>query len=149
MTSLFLRWPQRSTWRGFMQYSHSCKKLDWSYNPLNANFFKTSVVYLGNKISKEGVWTDDHKVEAIKNWPIPSMITELQRFLGFMNYYCHFIKGYAKVTHPLYNLISGNNATQKKKKVMWMAECQGAFNTLKALCTSAPILTFGWFYQAL
>ena len=58
-----------------------------------------------------------------------------------MNYYHHVIKGYAKVVHPLYDQISGDNATQKKKKVMWMEECQETFDMLKALCTSAPILT--------
>ena len=42
--------------------------------------FKTSVVYLGHEISKEGIQTDDHRVEAIKNWSIPSMVTELQSF---------------------------------------------------------------------
>ena len=95
-------------------------------------------MYLGYEISEEGIWTDVCEVAAIKNWPIPSMVTELQSFLGFINYYCPFIKEYGKVAHPLYDQISGDNATQKKKKVMWMAECQGAFNTLKAmhLCPS-------------
>ena len=62
------------------------------------------------------------------------MVTDLQSFLGFMNYYHHFIKGNAKVTYPLYDQISGDNATQMKKKVMWMEECQEAFVMLNALC---------------
>ena len=66
-------------------------------------------------------------------------------FLGFTNYYHCFIKGYATVTHPLYDQISGDNATQKKKKILWTEECQEAFDRLKALCTSAPILAFADF----
>ena len=53
------------------------------------------------------------QVEVIKNWSIPNMVSDLQSFLGFMNYYYHFIKGHAKVTHPLYKQISRDNATQK------------------------------------
>ena len=36
-------------------------------------------------------------------------------------------------------------STQKKKKIQWIEECQEAFDTLKALCTSAPILAFADF----
>ena len=50
--------------------------------------------------------------------------------------------GYAKIACPLYNQISGNNATHKKKKVMWMKECQEAFDMLKGLFISTPILAF-------
>ena len=73
-------------------------------------------------ISNEGIQTDGCKVEPINNWPIPVMVTKLQSFLGFTNYYQHFIKGHAKVTHPLYDQICGDNAAHKKKKIQWMEE---------------------------
>ena len=47
-----------------------------------------------------------------------------------------------KVSCPLYNQISEDSATQKKKKVIWVEECQEAFDMLKAPCISAPILAF-------
>ena len=59
-----------------------------------------------------------------------------------MNYYHCFIKRYAKVACHLYDQISGDNAIQKKKKVMWMEQCPEAFDALKVLCTSTPIFTF-------
>ena len=108
-------------------------------------FFKVNVVYLGHEISKEGIQTDGHKVKAIKNWSIPIMVTELRSFLGFTNYYRHFIMGYTKVAHPLYDHISGDNAAHKNWKIQWMDECQESFDTLKVLCTSAPILVFADF----
>ena len=79
-------------------------------------FFQPCVVYLGHEISKEGIWTDGHKVIAIKNWPIPAIVTKLQNFLGLTNYYRCFIKGYARVTCSLYDQMSGDNAAHKKKK---------------------------------
>ena len=62
-----------------------------------------------------------------------------------MNYYHCFIKGYAKVTHPLYNQVSLDNATQKKMTVTWIEECKEAFDMLKALCTSTPVLALADF----
>ena len=47
-----------------------------------------------------------------------------------------------KVTCPLYDKISGDNATHKKTKIMWTEDCQETFNMLKALWTSAPLLAF-------
>ena len=103
------------------------------------------MIYLGHEISKNGIQTDGHKVKAIKNWAVPIMVTELRSFLGFTNYYRCFIKGYAKDALPLYDQISSNNATHKKWKIQWTDECQKAFDRLKVLCTSVPILAFADF----
>ena len=43
---------------------------------------------------------------------------------------------------PLNALISGENATKKKKPVEWNEWCQIAFDKLKELCTSTPILAY-------
>ena len=118
---------------------------DLKLQPAKCVLFKPIVVYLRHKISKEGIWTDGYKVEAIKNWPIPVMVTKLQSFLGLTNYYQHFIKEYTMVSHPLYDQISGNNATLKKKNIQWMEECQEAFSRLKVMCTPAKVLAFADF----
>ncbi|KAI2646808.1 Transposon Tf2-8 polyprotein [Labeo rohita] len=56
-------------------------------------FHKPSVQFLGYNISAEGVLMDQGKVNAIQKWPQPNSIKELQRFLGFTNFYRRFIKG--------------------------------------------------------
>ena len=50
-------------------------------------FFKKSVEYLGHIISSNGISTDPKKVEAVKNWPQPKNLKDLQSFLGLCNYY--------------------------------------------------------------
>ena len=50
-----------------------------------------TLAYLGHVISAKGVATDEGKIEAIKNWPTPTNITEVQSFLGFTGYYHRFI----------------------------------------------------------
>ena len=66
----------------------------------------------------------------------------MRSFLGFTNYYRRFIRGYAKVAKPLNALVSGNNANRKKAPIAWTDECQVAFDKLKELCTSTPILAY-------
>ena len=84
--------------------------------PTKCKFFKVSVVYLGYLISRNGAWTDGCEVKAIRNWPVPITITELRNFIRFSNYYRCFIKGYTKVTSPLYDQISRDNATIKRER---------------------------------
>ena len=46
---------------------------------------------------------------------------------------------------PLYKLISGENVAKKQNVIKWDSECQEAFNKLKELCTTTPILVFADF----
>ena len=99
--------------------------------PNKCKFFKTRITYLGHIVTSKGIETDPKKVEAVQNC-----------FLGFTNYYRRFIRGYAKVAKPLNTLVSGNNANCKKTPIDWTGECQVAFDKLKELCTSTPILAY-------
>ena len=110
--------------------------------PKKCEFFKSKIAHLGHIISSHGIETDPKKVEAVKNWTILKTVTDVRSFLGFTNYYRRFIKDYAKVANPLNTLISGENASKKKKLVQWDEQCQGAFDKLKDLCTSTPILAY-------
>ena len=74
--------------------------------------------------------------------PFQPNITEVHSFLGFANYYCRFMKKNAQVTKPLYKLISGENVTRKQNLINWKQECQEAFDKLKELCASTPILAY-------
>ena len=110
--------------------------------PRKCEFFKSKIAYLGHIVSAKGIETGPKKVEAVKNWTIPKTVTDVRSFLGFTNYYRRFVKDYAKVARLLNILISGENAAKKKKLVEWDEQCQKAFDALKDLCTSTPILTY-------
>ena len=68
------------------------------------------------------------KIEAIKNWPTPTTVTEVQSFLGFMGYYCRFIPKFVQVAHPLHELTLGENVGKKKAGIKWDSKCQQAFD---------------------
>ena len=78
---------------------------------------------------------DDSKVDAVLNWPIPTSIRGLQRFLGFANFYRRFIRGYSSISAPLTALLKGN-----AKKLAWNPQAEKAFNLLKSAFASAPVL---------
>ena len=79
--------------------------------------FKKSISYLGHVVSEEGVRTDPKKIEAVQKWPRPHNVHTVRKFLGFVNYYRKFIKDYAKIARPLYNLVSGENAKRRTNLV--------------------------------
>ena len=113
--------------------------------PSKCELFWWQLAYLGHVISAQRITTDEGKIEAIKNWPTPTNIMEVRSFLGFMGYYCQFIPKFAQVAWPLHELTSGENAGKKKAAIKWDSRCQQAFNDLKRLSTTAPILAYANF----
>ncbi|KAK3551030.1 hypothetical protein QTP70_011522 [Hemibagrus guttatus] len=75
------------------------------------------------------------KVEAIKSWPQPGTMKDLQRFLGFANFYRRFISGYSDLTAPLTSLLR-----KKPKNLSWTSGAIEAFRKLKATFCTAPSL---------
>ena len=69
-------------------------------------------------------------------------MTEVQSFLGFMNYYRKFIPKYAHIARPIKQLVSRENANEKKAPVEWTEEYQTAFEHLKQLFSQTPILAY-------
>ncbi len=78
---------------------------------------------------------DQGKVKAMEEWPTPQSVKELQRFLGFANFYRRFIKGFSLLTAPLTTLLRG-----KPKSLSWNPNAHEAFETLKTAFSTAPIL---------
>ncbi|KAK3517343.1 hypothetical protein QTP70_004487 [Hemibagrus guttatus] len=93
------------------------------------------LTFLGYVISRHGVEMDVVKVQAVTEWPAPTSVRELQRFLGFANFYRRFIRNYSLVAGPLTLLLRG-----KPKKLTWMDLARSAFQRLKNCFTTAPIL---------
>lgn len=97
-------------------------------------FHTPSVSFLGYIIGDGDVKPDPGKIQAVVNWPEPSSSKELQRFLGFANFYRRFIRDYSKGANPLTKLTT-------PIPFVWSLEAGSAFNRLKTLFTTAPVLT--------
>lgn len=75
---------------------------------------------------------NDRHTAAIKFFPKPNSVPQLQSFLGLSNYFRKFIRNYAQKAKPLYNLF--------KKSVKFDQNCIEAFESLKVELTKYPIL---------
>ena len=85
------------------------------------------------------VHMDPVKVQGITQWPTPSCIKDIWSFLGFCNFYRAFISNFSNIAHPL------NDLTCKNCQWDWSNNCNQAFQKLKHVCTSEPILkTSDW-----
>ncbi|GFX54064.1 retrovirus-related Pol polyprotein from transposon 297 [Trichonephila clavipes] len=89
--------------------------------------------YLGLIINKEGIKKDETKARAIVEMKPPRNSKEVSKFLGMSQWYAKFIKNYADLCEPLYNL------KRKLKKFCWSIEAQKAFDAVKAAITKAPV----------
>jgi len=63
------------------------------------------VEFLEVVIEPKGVKMQREKVEGVLNWPVPRNVKEVQKFLGFANYYRRFIKDFARIAAPLHMLV--------------------------------------------
>ena len=106
------------------------------------NVFKSEINYLAHHVSKEGVHPSKKNLESIAQCPSPDTYTKVKSFVGLVGHYQCFIKGFAKIAAPLYDLTSGDNKDKKLEHVDLSLEAQEAFDHLKAACLQAPILAF-------
>lgn len=101
--------------------------------PSKCEWMKSEVEFLGHRIGEDGLTVDPHKVDAIRQWPAPTDVSDLRSFLGLANYYRRFIKGYSDLALPLTNLTA--NVDWR-----WGEVEQRALDTLKERLSRTPVL---------
>ena len=104
--------------------------------PKKCAFARREVTYLGHVISEAGISVDPTKIEKIQSYPTPMGLKPLRQFLGIASYYRCFTPQFSKIAEPLYAL------TRKNTPFVWTSSCQAAFDKLKELLITPPILAF-------
>ena len=67
-------------------------------------FWLDQVAFLGHVVSKDGIQVDPKKIEAVAEWPRPTIVTKIRSFLCLAGYYRRFVKDFSKIAVPLTRL---------------------------------------------
>ena len=105
--------------------------------PSKCEVFRMKINYLAHHVSKEGVLPSKKNLEAIAQCPPPDTYTKVKSFVGLVGHYRRFIKGFANIAAPLYDLTSGENKDKKSERLDLLPEAHEAFDRLKAACLQA------------
>ena len=107
--------------------------------PAKCEFAKSEVRFLGHVMSRLTPLQDN--IEKIVNYPRPKNVKQTRQFLGMCSYYRRFVKDFARIVAPLFNLI------KKEEKFVWTDHHEEAFNLMRKALTSPPILIYPNFEQ--
>ncbi len=104
--------------------------------PEKCEFHTYNTQFLGFIISPGQDRMDPKKLQAVLDWPVPTSVKEVQRFIGFANFYRKFVWNFSSVADPLTALTKSSST-----KFAWNSEAKTAFLELKCCFTSAPVLS--------
>ena len=77
-------------------------------------------------MSADGISPDPAKIQAVKDFPVPTNVREVREFVGLAGYYRRFVPNFACVAGPLHMLTCSN------VPFVWTDACQKSFNQLKS-----------------
>ena len=105
-------------------------------HPGKCQFLRSEVSFLGHMVSRKGVQMQQHKVQAVSEWPVPQSVRDVRAFLGLAGFYRRFVEGFSLIALPLTALTQ----TSEGKVWRWGGDEQAAFDMLKQALSSAPVL---------
>ncbi|XP_042230021.1 uncharacterized mitochondrial protein AtMg00860-like [Homarus americanus] len=110
------------------------EEFNFTVNLPKSEYGHATLIFLGHVIGQGKIAPIDAKVADILNLPAPHNRKALRRFLGMVGFYRRFCKNFARVVTPMTDLVS------PKRKFVWTDECQTAFEKVRGLLATAPVL---------
>ena len=77
-------------------------------------FHQEEVQFLGYVVSSKGIRIEDERIEAVKQWPEPQLVRDIQVFFGFANFYRQFIQRFSRIAAPLTSMLKASGGTKSK-----------------------------------
>jgi hypothetical protein len=114
---------------------HLLRRDKWQVKQSKCSFGQQRISYLGLVIDHNGVASDPSKIQKVANWPTPANCKDVRSFLGLAGYYRKFVKHFAIIARPLFNLL------KKNTPFLWTSDTDKAFQLLKQSLVEAPVLS--------
>jgi putative transposase len=102
-------------WRNVRTVLERFKRFGIIVSPKKCQWGMKELQYLGIVVSRSGQWMSEVRKQAFKEIPLPTTMTQLRSFLGAGNYFRKHIEQYARLTKPLFSIVSKG----KKTMVNW------------------------------
>ena len=96
----------------------------------------SSMTYMGDILSADGLLLSEKRIEAIIDAPAPRNQFEVRSFLGSVQFCAKFIPQFATISAPLWDL------TSKTASWNWGKKEIAAFDQIKTLLTSTPVMAY-------
>ena len=103
---VYSKTPEEHLQRMHIVVDHLCEH-GLKLKPTKCDLFRMELIYLAHHVSKNGVKPSMKNVASIVACSPPKTYTDIHSFTGVVGHYKHFIKGFAHIAAPLYDLISG------------------------------------------
>lgn len=97
--------------------------------------------FLSHEISKDGIKPSLDRINAIAEFPQPTSLKHVQRFVGMVNYYHRFFPNLADKLASIYEIMNKLVKQGKKHIFEWPIECQNDFDKIKKDLINCSLLT--------
>ena len=101
-------------------------------------FRRAELKFLGHMVDHNGLRVCEEKVKALNEFPRPTNVKEVRRFIGLASWYRRFVPTFASIMSPITDLTRGTK--RNPVKFVWSELCETAFLTMKQRLMTAPIL---------
>lgn len=122
--------------KNLLQLLKRARKVNLKFNSKKLNLRKPEVKYMGHVLSREGLKPDPDKVQAVSEMPKPTCKQETLSLLGFVNYLAKFLPRLSEIAQPIREL------TKKDARFIWSRQHDEAFEQIRQLVTSHPVLKY-------
>ena len=107
--------------------------------PSKCSFFQLEIMYLAHHVSRRGILPSQENVWAMQKFLMPETYMQVHTFSRLAGHYRRFIKGFANIAHPLYDVLGKE---VKMGLVDLPPKAQEAMGVLKGKVQSTPVLVF-------
>lgn len=114
-------------------------KYKLAINVSKCEFGKSEIKFLGHQVTAAGLLPLPDKIKAIRDFPIPTIVSQLKSFLAMLNFYRKFLPNAIETQAKLLDMIPGNKKNDKTK-LNWEDETRNAFEKCKLDLSNAALL---------